>query len=117
MLMRDNVKHVVEDKEKTYFFTPASSGEVLYLRDYPQYTTVICDTTSYAGTVQLPSVAEARGMEFTIVLRTDGGNDITIADEDDSEDWSDLTAADANDTGTFKSDGTRWILVESTGLA
>jgi len=117
MLARENVRNVVEDVEKTYFFTPASSGEVLYLRDSLFYDTIICDTTSFAGTVQMPSVAEARGMSFTITLRTDGGNDITIVDEDDSEDWADDTFADANDTVTFRSDGTRWIIEELTTTA
>ena len=117
--MPSMVKKYIEvgviERDKTYFY--AAAGDTLDLSDYLYVETVICDTTSGAGTVYLPPVSEAKGLQFTITLRTDGGNDITIADQDDSEDWSDLTAADANDTGTFRSDGTRWIIVENTGLA
>lgn len=115
-IMKKDIDVGVADRDRTYFY--AAAGDTLDLGDYLYYSTIICDTTGGAGTVKLPPVSEAKGLDpITIVLRTDGGSNITIADADDSEDWTDLTAADVNDTGTFQSDGTRWVIVENTGLA
>ena len=70
-------------------------------------TLVICDTTAGAMAITLPAVAEARGLMFSIILETDGG-DLTIQDQDDSYNWSDLTCDDALDGFLLYSDGYVW---------
>lgn len=65
------------------------------------------DTTDGAFAITLPPVAEAKGLEFSIILETDGGN-LTIQDQDDSYNWSDLTCDDALDGFLLKSDGYVW---------
>ena len=65
------------------------------------------DSTAGAMTITLPPVAEAKGLEFAIILVTDGG-DLTIQDQDDSYNWSDLTCDDALDGFLLKSDGKTW---------
>lgn len=117
-LAKQNVdSRAVVDEDRVYYFTPASAAEELDLKDSMYRTTIICDTTSYAGTVMLPNVTEAQGIRYTIRLRTDGGNDITVDENDDSEDWGGpYTLADANDELVVESDGSKWIVVSSTGL-
>lgn len=97
----------VIDEEKVYVFTPASSNEVLYLRDYMRYTTIICMNTSYAGIVQLPSVAEAKGISYSIRV-DDASNATTVRDADDSVAWSDITLNATDENVTVESDGHAW---------
>jgi hypothetical protein len=55
----------------------------------------------------LPSVAEARGLEYDIWFRTDGG-DLTVIDKADSIGWANLVMADAGDRVLCRSDGVSW---------
>jgi len=64
--------------------------------------------TVAAVTITLPGVVEAKGLTFSIILETDGGFDLTIADADDSYDWGDLTCDDALDGYILYSDGLVW---------
>jgi hypothetical protein len=66
------------------------------------------DTTDGAVSITLPSVAEAKGLMFSIILETDGGTDLTIQDADDSYNWADLTCDDALDGYLLYSDGHVW---------
>lgn len=77
---------------------------------------VICDTTSAAITITLPNVSEAMGMLYSITLKTDGGNNVTIQDSDESYGWSDITLADALDRVLLFSDGLCWWTIGSVGL-
>lgn len=68
--------------------------------------------TVAAVTITLPSVAEAKGLLFSILLETDpSGYDLTIADADDSYSWSDITHADAQDGSLLYSDGFVWWVI------
>lgn len=71
-------------------------------------TQVRADTTGGAITLTLPSVAEAKGLAFSFILETDGGTDLTIADADDSYNWTDLVCDDALDGFLVYSDGFVW---------
>lgn len=75
---------------------------------------VIIDSGA-AITVTLPSVAAARGYEFLLWLRTDGG-DVTVADKADSIGWTNLTMNDAGDHLLMRSDGISWH-AQKTGVA
>lgn len=79
--------------------------EETYLALYQQQ--VRANTTAGAMTIYLPAVAEAKGLMFSIILETDNGN-LTIADLDDSYNWSDLTCDDALDGFLLYSDGHVW---------
>ena len=70
-------------------------------------TQVRADSTAGAMTITLPPVSEAAGLMFSIILETDGGN-LTIQDQDDSYNWSDLTCDDALDGFLLYSDGFIW---------
>jgi hypothetical protein len=74
---------------------------------------VRADTTAGAMAITLPPVAEAAGKIFTVKLVTDGG-DLTLQDQDDSENFSDFTLNDANERVTLYSTGTDWVTIEST---
>ena len=79
--------------------------------------TVECDTTSNAITVTLPDVNEAYGRIFTVALITDGGNDVTIQDQDESRNWDgDYTLADADDEYVFYSNGRKWYVLTTIGI-
>lgn len=70
-------------------------------------TQVRVDSTLGAMALTLPSVAEAKGLTYSIILETDGGN-LTIQDADDSYNWADLTCDDALDGFLLYSDGFVW---------
>jgi len=70
------------------------------------------NTTTAAFTITLPNVVEAKGMIFSIFLETDGG-DLTIQDQDESYDWTDLTCDDALDGYLLMSDGYVWWTIAS----
>jgi len=105
-----NTRAVI-DEEKVYVFTPTETGEVLYLRDYMRYTTIIMMCTSYTGIVQLPSVSEAQGIQYTIRI-DDASNAGSVRDADDSVDWEGDFAPDATDDYIIlQSDGRKWNVV------
>ncbi len=96
---------------KTVFFTSTETGEEKALSLFEQV--VICSTASYTGTVLLPNVGEAKGLTYSIQLRT-AGNNLTVADRNDSQDWNgDDTLDTADDYVEYRSDGIRWILLAS----
>ena len=64
-------------------------------------------------TVTLPIVSEAMGRTFTIQLIVDGGFDGVVQDQDESDDWTDLTLDTADDYAVLYSDGRRWWVLAS----
>jgi hypothetical protein len=69
-------------------------------------------TAAGACACTLPPVIEAMGKIYTISLITDGG-DLTVQDQDDSRDWTDLTMDTANDYCCLYSDGRKWFNLDS----
>ena len=112
--MLEERKAFIEDgqvRDKNEFVTAAA----ITLDVYDQV--VECDTTSNAITVTLPPVVEAKGKIYSIALITDGGNDVTIQDQDDSRNWDgDYTLADANDEYVLFSNGRKWHVLSTTGI-
>lgn len=87
------------------------SGETAYsiaVGDQVVHVTTVADEG--AITLTLPSVAMAAGKIYSIMLITLGDDEvITIADNDDSVDWADITNMDAaNDSVVLYSDGYKW---------
>lgn len=94
--------------DKINRITAAGSSAVLTLLNLYSIVTTAAGT----HTCYLPSVAEAVGLTFTIRLVT-AGNNLTVADNDDSLDWSDLTLDTAEDFCVLFSDGQKWHVLES----
>lgn len=99
----------VADRDTRVYFTPTAESNTKTLALYEEI--VYCDSSGNAGTVYLPFVSEAEGMRFTVILKT-AGNNLTVADQDDSEDWSDVTLDEANDKLTVVARNGRWVTVE-----
>ena len=60
-------------------------------------------------TITLPSVAEAKGQWYSIIMTTDDNN-VIVADKNDSEYWpGDITLTDTGDGVLAYSDGRCWI--------
>lgn len=66
-------------------------------------------------TLTLPSVKEAAGRFYSIhLLSLSTANTITIADQDDSLDWTDISNMDAaSDSVLLYADGLRWFVVDN----
>jgi len=62
-------------------------------------------------TVTLPSVAEARDKIFTITAPAGGTDTVTVADQDDSLDWSDISLNADDDGCALFSDGRKWWVI------
>ena len=91
---------IVKEADRTEAITASATLEV-----YEQLA--ICDSTDGAMTLTLPPVGEAKGKFYSIIFETDNG-DLTVQDQDDSYDWSDLTADDAGECLLLYSDGFKW---------
>jgi len=109
-LAKADIEAGVAERDKTVFFTSTETGEIKTLALYEQ--TLIVNCASYTCTIQLPYVAEAVGLTFSIAI-VSGTEVCTIVDQDDSLGWTDVTIEDTGDTLTVRSNGTQWILVES----
>ena len=69
------------------------------------------DSTDGAVEIKLPPVVEAKGLFFSIIVET-YVSAVTIVDQDDSYDWSDITHNGAADGNLLFSDGyVWWVLV------
>jgi hypothetical protein len=73
------------------------------------------DPTSGAITLTLPPVAKCRGRFYSIICRdADAVNDITVADQNDSECWEgDYTLNGKCDKLLCYSDGMAWLVAAS----
>ena len=69
------------------------------------------DTTAGAMAITLPPVGEAKGLMFSIIFETDNG-DLTIQDNDDSYDWTDIVFDNALDRVLLYSDGYVWWVLQ-----
>ena len=78
-----------------------------------QQAVVITTGAAVDVTITLPNVGEAMGRTFTFQLITDGGFDGVIQDQDESDDWTDLTLDTADDYAVLYSDGRRWWVLMS----
>jgi len=75
------------------------------------YQTEVTLVSAETVTIQLPAVAEAAGLTFTIRATTDGGG-VTISDSDDSVEWGGDYTTDADgEYITFTSTGSQWVVV------
>uniref|UniRef100_A0A6M3KT00 Uncharacterized protein n=1 Tax=viral metagenome TaxID=1070528 RepID=A0A6M3KT00_9ZZZZ len=72
------------------------------------------NSTAGAVEIKLPPVVEAKGLMFSIIVET-YVSAVTIVDQDDSYDWSDITHNGTGDGNLIYSDGyVWWVLVTKT---
>lgn len=71
------------------------------------------DSTDGALTVTLPKVEQAAGLTFSFMCKT-YSSAITIQDNDDSDDWTNISLDAAQDGALLYSDGRKWwVLVDN----
>jgi len=98
------------DAETSYDDTVFKSADyTLTTRD----STVVVDSSDAAVTITLPPVAEAKGLIFVIEAPYGASNAVTVQDQDDSVNWTNVTDLDANnDALCVMSNGRRWIEIQ-----
>jgi hypothetical protein len=110
-IVKNDIDAIVLERDKTVYWTTVAVTDVA--RDLELWEeNIYVDTTAAAGTLTLPSVAEAAGLTFNI-YSLGSTNDLTIQDRDDSLGWTDVTIEDAGDCLSIRSNGRQWVLVES----
>ena len=105
-LEQNNEQHYREVVDK---FHDPSATYAMTTRDYVLRPTVV----AAAIIITLPPVAEAKGRFYTILTRGEvtGTLTVTVADNDDSENWvADIAFDGPNQGGVFYSDGLKWVI-------
>ncbi|NIU84309.1 MAG: hypothetical protein GWN64_12755 [Candidatus Thorarchaeota archaeon] len=109
-LARETIDAGVAEPQKSIFWAPDTGDLTKTLALYEQHIELDC-TAAEAATLTLPPVSHARGLTFTIFMRTAGAA-VTVQDQDDSTDFQgDYTVDAANDKLVVRSDGRSWIEV------
>jgi len=100
---RNDQHHIVVDK----YHNPGDDYSMT------NYDYVMRPEAAGAITLTLPRVSEGKGRFYSILSRGDGA--VTIEDNnDDSEQWSDITLNAAGDRVLLYSDGLCWLTLAST---
>jgi len=100
----------VEATKHRLFVTLASDATANHTTTLAVYQTEVDvdnNSASYTETIYLPSVAAAKGRSYAIRV-TDFGAGVVIADQDDSLEWTDMTADADAEYGLYYSDGRQW---------
>lgn len=74
-------------------------------------TTIEALSDSSAVEITLPNVGEAVGKIYGFTAADGGTNAVTITDQGESVDWSDIALNAANDEAVLYSDGRKWHLL------
>ncbi len=117
--MRSSNNEFLRGKNYTgreYFYTDSSTttGQAITIEPYHALVVItLSDGTNTAtATATLPPVAKAKGQRVSIV-GDDVAGGITLQDQNDSENWTDLTIDTNADRVTLESNGRQWIVVEN----
>ncbi len=76
-------------------------------------TTVMITVAAQSITLTLPSVAEAYGQLYSIFVNITNGGDVTVQDQDESYEWTDIALNADNEHVVLYSDGRRWCEFET----
>ena len=109
-------EQAAKGRSDKYWYTDASTdtGQAITIEPWMRLVNItLSDGTDTAtATATLPFVAEAKGQTVTVVgIDVAGG--ITLQDQNDSENWSDLTIDTNADRVTLFSNGQQWVVVEN----
>lgn len=110
-IMRDQV---YGDHIQVYRDATTDTGQAITINPYETLVEIhLTDGTNTAtATATLPPVSKAKGQRVTVVA-VDCAGGITLQDQDDSENWSDLTLDTDADRATLESNGYQWVVVEN----
>ena len=111
-------RKLVEDaglpnRDKTLFLTAAATLTV-----YQQLVRATANPVTGAYAITLPDVARAQGKMMSIqALDADVTNVITVQDDDESEEWTNISLNGAGEGCLLYSDGRRWwpMVSDTTG--
>lgn len=109
-LARQTIDTGVAETAKSIFWAPVTGDTTKTLELYEQHIELDA-SGAVAATLTLPPVSYARGLTYTIFMRTAGAA-VTLQDQDDSTDFQgDYTIDAASDKIVLRSDGRSWIEV------
>lgn len=110
----NSMRNLADSKSVQDLFVSLADSATLALNEQMVHVTGF----SGAATVTLPPVSEAVGRAYAIKVLDDASlNNITIADQDDSRGWSDLTIANAaGGTSLLFSDGETWHQLSAVNI-
>jgi len=97
------------------FVTSSATTTTYSMSVYDRVVRIILVSTN-AMAVTLPSVAEAKGMLYSIRITTDGGAAATIDDLGDDAALNQITLTDDEDGVILYSDGRNWWVMATNGL-
>jgi len=97
------------------FVTSSATTTTYSMSVYERVVRIILVGTN-AMAVTLPSVAEAKGMLYSIRITTDGGAAATIDDLGDDAALGQITLTDDEDGVILYSDGRNWWVMATNGL-
>ena len=80
---------------------------------YQSHVNCTANTTYPSYSITLPAVAEAEGCLFEFMATIANSQAVTVQDQDDSDDWADLTLDTDNDYAAIYSDGRKWTIVDN----
>jgi len=102
-------KRFIEQDTVIDKITFATDDYSMSVRDY----VMRADSAAGAFSITLPGVVEAAGRIYTFHLTNDGG-DVTVQDQDESEDWTDQALTANQDGLVLYSDGRKWWILHDT---
>ena len=89
----------------------AANGDDYYIKPY-ETTVLVYNSGSYTQNLFLPKIGECVGQIIYVGFPDFGGGG-TLADQDDCEEWSDLTNDADTEYGVFMNTGRTWATLIS----
>ena len=104
-------QHIGQLDPRDQVYIISTSGANLTHKVLPHQTQIIADANSTNTiAITLPSVQDARGRVYSIRCPDVGGG-VTVADEDDSVEWSDQTFDADGEYLELYCNGRQWIIL------
>ena len=96
----------------------SADGTITYSMTLRDFLVLVTTESTFAMTITLPSVSEARGKIYVIKLVTSGGTEnCTVQDRDDTRTDLALSSTTAGDDLVLYSDGEEWHILLQNGFA
>lgn len=96
----------------------SASGTITYSMTLRDFLVLVTTASTFAMTITLPPVMEARGKIYVIKLVVSGGTEnCTVQDRDDTRTNLELSSTTAGDDLVLYSDGDEWHQLLKNGFA